>query len=101
MIALFCRHHHAPTGRLCAGCSELAQYAAERIAYCPFDEDKPTCANCRIHCYKWAEREQIREVMRYSGPRMLLRHPLLALAHMVEGRRETPELPRRRTVSAG
>jgi hypothetical protein len=97
MIALFCRHRHAPSSRLCADCSELAQYAAQRIAHCPFAEDKPTCANCRVHCYRLAEREQIREVMRYAAPRMLLRHPLLALAHMIEGRREAPELPRRRS----
>jgi hypothetical protein len=96
MIALFCRHHHAPGSRLCAECSQLAQYAAQRIAYCPFGEDKPTCANCPVHCYKPTARERIREVMRYSGPRMLLRHPLLALAHMIEGRREAPELPRGR-----
>jgi hypothetical protein len=96
MIALYCRDHHAPTGGLCAECSELAQYAAQRIVHCPFDEDKPTCANCLVHCYKPKARERIREVMRYSGPRMLLRHPILALAHMIEGRREAPELPQRR-----
>lgn len=37
-----------------------------------------------------AEREKrtIREVMRYAGPRMLLHHPLAALAHaLCKGKR--------------
>jgi hypothetical protein len=96
MIALFCRDNHAPADGLCTACSELAQYTAQRIANCPFDEDKPTCANCPVHCYKPAARERIREVMCYSGPRMLVRHPILAFAHMIEGRRAAPESPRRR-----
>jgi hypothetical protein len=33
-------------------------------------------------------RERVREVMRYSGPRMLTRHPVLAVAHLVDGRRK-------------
>jgi hypothetical protein len=35
-------------------------------------------------------RERIRNVMRYSGPRMVYRHPVLALFHMVDGRRKKP-----------
>jgi hypothetical protein len=61
---------------------------------CPFGADKPTCANCTIHCYRAEMREQVREVMRYSGPRMMWRHPLLALAHLlIDGRRAAPALP--------
>ena len=36
-------------------------------------------------------RERVREVMRYSGPRMLWRHPVLAAAHLMDGRK-TPGL---------
>jgi len=95
MIALFCRHNHAPDQDLCADCGELARYAAQRIDKCPFGEEKPTCANCSIHCYKPRARERVRAVMRYAGPRMLLRHPLLAIAHKLDGRREAPAEPRR------
>jgi hypothetical protein len=38
-------------------------------------------------------RERIREVMRYSGPRMLLSHPLMAIRHLIDGLRK----PRLRT----
>jgi len=43
--------------------------------------------------YSAAMREQVRVVMRYAGPRMLRRHPWLALAHIVDGRRPAPDLP--------
>ena len=43
-----------------------------------FGDDKPTCANCKVHCYSEAMRERVRDVMRYAGPRMLWRHPVLA-----------------------
>ena len=46
--------------------------------------------NCPIHCYAKAEREQMREVMRHSGPRMLLRHPVLAIRHLLDGRKKAP-----------
>jgi hypothetical protein len=53
------------------------------------------CEACPIHCYAKAEREQMREVMRYSGPRMLLRHPVLAIRHLLDGRKDPPPLKRR------
>ena len=46
-------------------------------------EEKTFCANCKVHCYKPEMREQIRQVMRFSGPRMLLYHPFLAIWHLV------------------
>ena len=90
MIALFCRAHHKAHGGLCPECNELFLYASERIARCPYGSDKPTCQKCPIHCYKRDRREQIREVMRFAGPKMALRHPLLALWHLISGRRKPP-----------
>ncbi len=94
MIALYCRDHHG-TSAACADCSALAAYADLRLDRCVYGAAKPTCANCPIHCYKPAMREQIRAVMRYAGPRMLRRHPVLAVAHVLGGRRPAPS-PRRR-----
>jgi hypothetical protein len=70
-------------------------YATRRIDRCIFGEAKPTCARCTVHCYNATMRERVRSVMRYAGPRMLWRHPILAIAHMLDGRREAPELPGR------
>ncbi len=107
MIALYCRDHHAdasaPSGEpagaatgqadeaLCPECAELLAYARLRLEKCRYGADKPTCANCDTHCYKPAMRNQVRVVMRYSGPRMLKLHPVLAVAHLVDGRKTPTE----------
>ena len=91
MIRLDCRAHHGPSGELCPECAALAEYARARLARCPFAEQKPTCANCPIHCYRPAERAAIRRVMRYAGPRMLLHHPLLAIGHLLDGLRRASD----------
>ena len=94
MIALFCRDHHRSSGDPCAECAELAEYAKHRLDKCPFEDQKPTCAKCPVHCYKPARREQIRMVMRYAGPRLLFRHPVLAIRHKLEERKKPPAHPR-------
>jgi len=98
MVAIYCRDHHdhghdrnrdrdRHDDLPCAGCREFLAYAGRRLEKCPYGEGKPTCANCPIHCYKRDPREFARTVMRYAGPRMLWRHPWLALMHLVDGRR--------------
>jgi len=95
MLAMFCRDKHGSArGVLCPECRRLHEYAMQRIDKCPFRSAKPTCANCSIHCYRKAQKAAIKEVMRYAGPRMMLRHPILAIFHMIDGRRAAPELSR-------
>ena len=94
MIGMYCRDHHASES-LCDECAALASYAGRRLERCVFGVAKPTCANCKVHCYSAEMRERVRTVMRYAGPRMLLRHPVLGIAHMLDGRRPAPELPAR------
>ncbi len=81
MIRLYCRAKHGAKDGLCPDCADLLGYARERLSRCPFGSDKPTCAKCPVHCYRPAERERIRAVMRYAGPRMILHHPVAALRH--------------------
>ncbi|MCX6910976.1 MAG: nitrous oxide-stimulated promoter family protein [Verrucomicrobia bacterium] len=90
MIRLFCNDRHGSSGRLCAECAELWNYVQVRLERCPFQEDKPTCAKCPIHCYQPARRTQIQAVMRYAGPRMLRRHPVLAIRHLLDGTKKAP-----------
>lgn len=92
MIGIYCKAHHATDKHLCNECSELFEYAMKRLAGCPFQEKKPTCGNCTVHCYKPDKREQIRGVMRFSGPRMSYRHPILAIRHLLDGRRKSLHL---------
>jgi len=93
MLRIACRDRHRTAEGLCAECAGLFDYAAKRLALCPYGAEKPTCANCRIHCYGKRQREQVRETMRYAGPRMMLRHPYLAIMHVVDGRRPAPPKP--------
>ena len=91
MIALYCRAHHSAGAALCEDCERLHDYALARLDRCPFGVDKPTCANCPVHCYKTDMRARIKTIMRYAGPRMSYRHPLLALMHWLDSlRREHP-----------
>jgi hypothetical protein len=90
MISLYCRDHHAAVPALCAECADLEAYTRLRLEKCPYGEEKPTCANCPIHCYLPKRRQQIKEVMTYAGPRMLLSHPILAVRHIVDGWRDAP-----------
>jgi hypothetical protein len=85
MIQIFCGAHHG-TGRklLCQVCSELLDYAKERLDKCPYGENKGACSKCEIHCYKPEMRKYITEVMRYSGPKMATKHPLLAIDHLLK-----------------
>lgn len=93
MIGVYCHgNHRTPRGSLCPECQALADYAAQRVDHCPHMETKTFCSNCKTHCYKPAMREQIRAVMRYSGPRMLLYHPVLAVRHLIESKKEKRSL---------
>ncbi len=94
MIRLFCRDRHGSRD-LCPSCEELMDYAGKRLEACPYGKDKPTCAHCPVHCYKPSMREQVRGVMRYSGPRMVWKHPVLAFFHIAGGRRKAPARPGR------
>jgi hypothetical protein len=93
MIDLFCRDHHGAEKGLCPECMRLLEYARSRLDNCPFGAEKSTCANCSIHCYRPNMRQSVQEVMRYSGPRMALRHPILSILHMLDGRKPSPALP--------
>jgi hypothetical protein len=90
MIRLYCRANHGGGPENCPECQELSEYALARLEKCPFKAEKPTCANCPVHCYRPQMRERIRIVMRFSGPRMLLTHPVLAILHLLDGRRKAP-----------
>ncbi len=88
MISDYCRDHHS--GKQCPECLELSDYALERLKKCPFQEGKTICARCPLHCYRPDMREKIRIVMRYAGPRMIYRHPILAISHIIDRGRKKP-----------
>ena len=86
MIDVYCRGHHKTSAGACTECRELKEYTALKLSKCPFGEKKPACSKCKIHCYEPEKREKIKEVMRYSGPRMITKHPILAVRHLIKNR---------------
>ncbi len=84
MAAMYCLAHHSHGAGLCPDCESLLTYSFTRIDACMFGEGKPVCSRCSVHCYRRIMRDRIREVMRFSGPRMILRHPILAARHLLD-----------------
>ncbi|MGM9925648.1 MAG: nitrous oxide-stimulated promoter family protein [Bacillus sp. (in: firmicutes)] len=95
MISMYCKQEHKQD-TLCDECRKLEEYAYFRLSKCPFQEKKPACQNCTIHCYKPDMKEHVKEVMRKSGPKMIFKSPYFAVMHMVDMLRKAPELPRKR-----
>ena len=111
MVRIFCRDHHQGHGRparefltnsathrrdacattLCDECRQFLDYAGVRLERCRFGGEKPTCANCHVHCYQRDRREQARVVMRYAGPRMMWEHPIMSLRHWLDGFRKVAQ----------
>ena len=100
-IHVYCRHRHAEAektaaelrthdvagiaGRpicLCPECQKLLAHAFTKRTHCPFDP-KPACKHCPSHCYHPTYRAQIREVMKYSGRKLLLSGRLDYLFHLL------------------
>ena len=100
-IGVYCKHRHRRVeksaarlkaydvpqiaGRgleLCPSCLKLLAHALSKRSHCPL-EPKPTCKNCPQHCYHPTYRKQIREVMKYSGRRMVLSGRLDYLFHLL------------------
>ncbi len=85
-VRVFCRAKHCDQPRvavaaaevvrgdtqLCVECAGLVAYALEKRRKCPLDP-KPSCKNCHIHCYSKEYRARIREIMAFSGRRMIMR----------------------------
>lgn len=92
MIGIYCTAHHDAAERteraysrdlLCPACKELDDYALARTEACKSMATKTSCEECVHHCYLPVMRERIRDVMRYAGPRMIFKHPVAALRHLL------------------
>ena len=77
MVEIYCKKKHGTKGE----CQEFLEYAHKRLSFCKFGEEKSTCSRCPIHCYKKDMKEKAKEVMKFSGPRMLLYKPSEVIRH--------------------
>jgi hypothetical protein len=84
MVEVYCQGLHTSQVVPCLDCEGLLEYSLERISNCPYASGKPVCTSCPIHCYARNMRDEIRQVMKYAGPRMLFRHPVLTIRHLLD-----------------
>lgn len=83
MVYIYCKgKKHSE--HLCGNCKELVEYANQRLVACRFGENKSFCSKCTVHCFKPEMREKIKAVMKYSGPRMMLHNPIMAIKHLIQ-----------------
>jgi hypothetical protein len=82
MISYYCKRKHGGI-TLCNDCEEILRYATTKLDACIFGRNKPVCSECSVHCYRKNEREKMKEIMRFAGPRMIFIAPRLAIAHLV------------------
>ena len=99
MIRIYCKKKHRTKKGLGPECEALDAYARMRSDKCPFMETKTFCSNCKVHCYKADMREKIRAVMRFSGPRMIFSHPIMAIRHLIESKKEKKRLEKENNES--
>ncbi len=109
MIQIYCKAHHSAKSTrkkkgnekstLCPECTELTQYAFEKLEKCPWRDSKPVCSNCPIHCYSESKRTQIRTAMRYSGPRIFWAMPFLSLKYLLVKKLRKPTLDEFREIA--
>lgn len=84
MIKMYCMANHKSKETLCEECESLSKYSEKRLLSCMYGEIKPVCKHCPVHCYSPVKREQMREVMRWAGPRMIFRKPVFAVVHIID-----------------
>ena len=88
MIRIYCRGVHGNGDTLCPECEGMLAYANRRLNRCAYGEGKTTCAKCPSHCYIPGMKDRIRAIMKYSGPKMVYRHPIMTFSHFIDGLRE-------------
>ncbi len=75
-IQIYCDDHHKENEKFKVqsggqvGDHVNPLHAASKRVTCPY-HPKPACKKCHTHCYGPGYREKIREVMRYSGKRLI------------------------------
>ena len=99
MIKIYVKSHPAPDDNP-EYYQTLFSYAVKRLEKCRYGEAKPACKQCPIHCYQPKQREQMKIIMRWAGPKMLYFHPILAIRHLIDDRKPVPELPPRNRATS-
>ncbi|HHT04452.1 MAG TPA: nitrous oxide-stimulated promoter family protein [Bacteroidales bacterium] len=81
MIRLYCKKKEGNKS-LCLDCEELIDYSKKRLDNCLYGAHKHACKHCPVHCFKPTMQSKMRQVMRFSGSRMIFYYPKETLVHL-------------------
>lgn len=81
IAGIYCSNKHGVTGVLCYDCSKLLADTIHLVNKCPYSP-KPACGACKTNCFSVEHKRKMNQVMKYSGARMLFRHPILTINHL-------------------
>src|SRR6056297_90918 len=82
MVHIYCRGNHSKNSP-CSECMEVINYGLNKIDSCIYGINKPFCSKCTIHCYEENMKKKVKDIMRYSGPRIIFYHPIISLKHFL------------------
>lgn len=83
MVKIYCRGNHG-TKVLCEACEALLSYAEGKTDKCPRMAVKKFCSGCPHPCYGPVQRDAIKAVMKYSGPRLIVYAPIKMIQHVFD-----------------
>ncbi len=84
MVEIYCESKHSHSEGICPNCKEVLEYCNLRISNCAFGNAKPACSECPIHCFKPEMKKRIKTIMRFAGPKMVFRHPIFSIFHILD-----------------
>lgn len=89
MFGLYCqKNHDTPAGKkLCPKCTALLATVMLKMNRCPYGITKPICEKCKIPCFGKKQTKDFLDIMQGSRTKMLLRHPIMAMRHRLNGMR--------------
>jgi len=95
MVEIYCKAHHRTSTPMdeCEPCREFLDHVSDRLDRCSYGQDKPSCKQCAIHCYRPEMKARARAIMIFSGPKMLFSHPIMAIRHLIHSRKRVPTKP--------
>ena len=94
MVTLYCRHRLKATS-MPEPYEQLVDYAYKRLERCRWGTKKPNCHQCRVHCYAPDKRQQVREIMKWAGPRMIIYAPIKAMRYLINSMKPNPTVAER------
>ncbi len=89
MVTLYCRHR-LKVKYIPESYEQLIAYAFRQLERCRWGAKKPNCHQCKVHCYAPDKRRQVREIMKWAGPRMIIYAPMKAMRYLINSMRSNP-----------